>query len=191
MITEHNSRHTSAFRFNFTFSWLTEFLYLNESDPTFIFSVNNIDVANFTPNATFENSMGMVPYRLDEKEVDDSVRTLLGLILTNNVESRAVYSVPFTAVWHSLPYDYEGGRAYNDAGQISFTIADLQLGITFSTSNPLTPNDELQFQEQASINITITFPEVWWFANAGPYAHAEGIKDFRWLHCMHTNLYST
>ena len=160
VITEHDSRYTSAFRFNFTFIWQTEFLYLNESDPTFAFSVNSIDVANFTPNATFNNSMGMVPYRLDEKEVDDSVRTLLGLILTNNVKSRAVYMVPFTAVWHSLPYDYEGGRAYSDDGQISFTIADLQLGTTFSTSNPLTPDDEVQFQEQVSINVTITFPEV-------------------------------
>lgn len=160
--TEHDSstQQTSAFRFNFTFEYLTEFMFLDGSDAIFEFSVNDVLVDDFTPSAIVSGGMGMVPYRLDEKGVDDSVLTLLGLTLTNNVVSRSDYTVYFTAVWHSLPPGYEGGRSYSDDGEIQFTIDDLQIGMTFTTSNPLTPDDDLQFQEQVSVNITITFPEV-------------------------------
>ena len=103
----------------------------------------------------------MVTYRLDEKEVDETVSKVLGLFLTNNVQSRLEYIVPFTAEWHSLPPGYEGGRSYEDAGELTVSISDLVIALSYSTSNPLTPGDDLQFQEQVSLNVTVTFSEVY------------------------------
>ncbi len=159
---QSSARHTSAFRFIHSYSYLTEFFYYNESDPTStIFFNASIPVVNFTANASIvNNNIGVVPFDLDEKQASDLIIPILSLILTNEVRSLSRYQVPFEAVWHSLPYGYEGGREYIDSGIITYDIKVLQIAIAEKTSDALTPDKDLQVQEKLFANVTVTLVEV-------------------------------
>ena len=156
------NQQTSAFRFILTYNYLAQFLSFNENDPgSANFLINLLEVANFTTNATIIGDRGFVPYAQDEKRADDTFNTELVLVLENAVQSNTEYQVPFEVVWHSLPYDYEGGRSYSASGVMAFSTANMQMQITYETSNPLTPDNNLQTQENISVYVTVTFPEVY------------------------------
>lgn len=155
------SRQTSAFRFILSYHYMTLFMHFNESDSSSsILLANSVPVANFTPNATISGDQGSVPYDEDEKEAEDTLETILVLTLENDVQSSTQYEVPFDAVWHSLPYGYEGGRSYSHSGVLALSTYDLRIALSHMTSNPLTPGLNLQAQEQIVANVTVTFPEV-------------------------------
>lgn len=104
--------------------------------------------------------MGTVPFERDEKETLQTLIPLLTLILEDTVVSSTQYQVPFDVTWHSLPYGYDGGRNYSHTDVLTVSTADLDISISYTTSNPLTPDTNLQVQEQIFANITITFIEV-------------------------------
>lgn len=136
-------------------------MHFNESDPdSSTLLANSMAVANFTPNATISGDRGSVPYDRDEKVVEDTLETVLVLILQDTVQSDTQYQVSFDVVWHSLPYDYEGGRNYSYSGVLVLSTRDVLVSVTHTTSNPLTLGTLLQVQEQIFSNITVTLPEV-------------------------------
>ena len=157
-VTHENShRHTSAFRFNHTYTYPTEFFFYNESNPD---STSFFPVENFTVNASIVNDMGMVLFDLDEKTADISVIPKLYMNLTNEVRQSLQYEVTFEGVYHNLPYGLEGGRNYSYSGTIRYNIKTIQLEIDHTTSNVLTPGQNLQVQEKIFANVTVTFIEV-------------------------------
>ena len=156
-----SSQHTSAFQFTFSYIYLTDFFIFNESDPfSTIFLYNSMPLPNFTAIASIENSTGSIPFDFDEKRVEAALIPIIFLIFTNQVRSLEVYEVYFEAEWYSLPRGYDGGRVYHHSGVIPYSIADLTFEIVQTTSNLLTPNQNLQVQEQIFANVTVTFPEV-------------------------------
>lgn len=141
-----------------TFSYPIELSYFNGTE----FLLNDVlPVANFTPSVTVNQSIETVLFDLDEKDAQDSITTLVRLILTNSIRFRTVYEVSFEVDWHSLPYSFEGGRSYHHSGVIPFSTDDLQISIEYITSNSLTPNASLQLQEYVFANVTVIFPEVY------------------------------
>ena len=159
---QSSARHTSAFRFIHSYSYLTKFFLYNQSDPdSTVFFNASVPLENFTANASIVNNTGIVPFDLDEKQAGDLIIPDLTLILTNEVRSLSQYEVPFAAVWHSLPYGYEGGRGYNHSGVITYNIKTLQIRIAEETSDVLTPDQDVQVQEEIYANVTVTFSEVW------------------------------
>lgn len=82
------------------------------------------------------------------------------LTALNTVENANSYVVPHTLDWHNLPYGLEGGRYYNTSGDHSIPIKTSQLSVDFITSDGNTPGNIVQLQEQISVNVTVTLPEV-------------------------------
>ena len=181
--TDHESlrRQTSAFRYILSFQYLTEFFYFNENatDST-NFLYNEIPVSNFKPTSTIDNTIGTVLFDRNELEASTLIEATVKLILRNGVRSGERYEINFEAEWNSLPYGYVGGRSYNSIGKITIYIPvgyireiayshsgtitapinDTDISLSYFTSNPLTPDLDLQVQEVISINVTIFFPEV-------------------------------
>ena len=138
-----------------------QFMHFNESDrDASVLLSNSIAVANFTPNASISGDEGFVPYDRDEKEAEETLEPIMRLILQDMVQEDTEYQVLFDVVWHSLPYDYEGGRAYSHSGVLVLSTLDFRSSLSFITSNPFTPGTLVQAQEQIFVNITVTFPEV-------------------------------
>lgn len=156
-----SSQHTSAFFFTLTYTYNITFFLFDDSNPeSIVFLNDSIALVNFTTAEAIENLTGSVPFFLEEKRVEASLTPNLTLSLTNEVRSLAVHEVCFEAEWYSLPHSHEEVRVYHHSGAIPYTITDLKINIIETTSNVLTPDQNLQVQEQIFANITVSFPEV-------------------------------
>ena len=157
-----DSLHTSAFRFVFTFYYFVETSFYNASDSeSTFFSINEIELTSFVPNASSNATIGTVSFDADEVMTEVFAVTLLNLLLVEIVRTDAEYEVPFTVVWDSLPFGLDGGRVYSLNGVLVFSTAKEEVSLSYITSNPLTPGTDLQIQEQVSANITVIFREVY------------------------------
>lgn len=161
VIHRSNTRLTSAFRYNHTYLYSTQFFYFNSTDPnTAVFLYASIPLENFAPSSSIVSDTGNVILPVDEKEVLATIIPTIFLLLTNEVVYRETYTVPFEVVWHSLPYGHTGGRLYSDMGTITYRIRSLDVDMVQATSNVRTLNLDLQLQEIVFCNVTVTFPEV-------------------------------
>ncbi len=155
-----NSRF-NAFQYTLTFEYLTMFFFLNESDTNATqFIYDDVTVPDFTPVTSITETPGTVAFYLDEFLPGDAVTGTLVLILTNNIRTSQEYEVPFTVDWNSLPFGYSGGRTYNYSGILTVPIPVVSIRLSYITSNILTPDPEVQVQEEILANITVVFPEV-------------------------------
>jgi hypothetical protein len=140
---------------------MTQFMHFNDSQQdSSVLLVGETAVENFAANATIRGDQGSVAYGQDEKAVNDDLETRLLLIFQDTVLPDGEYQVPFDAMWHSLPYSYEGGRDYSHSGLLLVSTKNFQVSLSHVTSNPLTEGKFLQVQEQVFANITVRFPEV-------------------------------
>ena len=156
-----SARLTSAFRYNHSYIYPTEFFLFDEDAPnTATFFYGGVPLTNFTASAIIVNSTGSVPLSVDEKEASVTVLPILLPFLTNEVVYRETYTVSFAVEWHSLPYDLPGGRTYTHTGTITYRIGDILMGMVEATSDVRTLNRDLQLQEIVFCNVTVTFPEV-------------------------------
>ena len=161
VVHQSNTRLTSAFRYNHSYLYSTEFFFFNSTDPnTAIFLYASIPLENFTARLSISTDMGTVVLPVDEKEALITIIPIIFLLLTDEVVYRETYTVPFEAVWHSLPYGHTGGRSYSHMGTITYSIRNLEIDMVQTTSNVRTLNLDLQLQEIVFCNVTVTFPEV-------------------------------
>jgi hypothetical protein len=158
VIHQSSTRLTSAFRYNHSYLYSTEFFYFNSTDPnTAIFLYGAMPLENFTVTLI---EMGTVILPVDEKEPLATIIPIIFLLLTDEVVYRETYAVSFEAVWHSLPYGHTGGRSYSSMGTITYQIRNLEIDMVQETSDVRTLNLDLQLQEIVFCNVTVTFPEV-------------------------------
>lgn len=157
-----NARKTSAFQYQITYEYSTIFFHFNESAGTSSAQllINNELVPDSTPVANVTSNTGTVTLYLEEMQASNFLTTVASLRLTNEVVSGATYEVPFRVSWNSLPSSLEGGRPYDHMQTFLVPVTNLDIVISYFTSDPLTPDKDLQVQEEVFLNVTVHFSEV-------------------------------
>ena len=103
-----------AQRVNVTLSYPNSLLLLNESSPSFQLLVEEdlIDVGSVVTDA----ETGTVSFRTNDSPLGQAILATVQYELTNDVESGSTIELNYQLDWHSLPFEYNGGRAYSTSG---------------------------------------------------------------------------
>ena len=148
----------TAYRLNFTVTYPIQYFYVdsNNTDALRLFVNGNLQ----TNSSTADPDSGIIVFNADMLNPREFFVVVVSLTATNSVENANSYTVPHTLDWHNLPYGLEGGRFYNATGERMVPIKTTQLSMVYTTSDENTPGDVVQVQEQISVNVSITLPEV-------------------------------
>lgn len=149
---------TTGYRLNLTVTYPTEYFSLDTNDTESVRLYINGVLQENSSTVNPENGTILCSTNM----LDPQVWLIAAITLTalNTVENANSYVVPHTLDWHNLPYGLEGGRYYNTSGDHSIPIKTSQLSVDFITSDGNTPGNIVQLQEQISVNVTVTLPEV-------------------------------
>lgn len=161
IVIDHSSSTplTSGFRLNLTVTYPTRYLFLNDSvaDSTVLLLNGEIRLYSVSPDTV----AGTIVYSTDELQASDTLEVTTVFKLTQNVVNGQNYTVDHLLDWHNLPYELSAeGRYYNTSGSQEIRIAGSQLSLSYVTSNQDTLTSDLQLQEFALFNVTVTPPEV-------------------------------
>lgn len=148
----------TAYRLNFTVTYPTQYFYVDSNDTDALRLFVNGDLQ---PNSsTVDPDSGIIVFNTNMLNPREFFVVIVSLTATNSVKNANNYAILHTLDWHNLPYGLEGGRFYNTTGERTVTIKTTQLLMIYTTSDENTPGDMVQVQEQISINVSITLPEV-------------------------------